>query len=245
VCLGSASTPAASAAGPPRGVALTEGLPAFVHRLEVAVGALKAGDCAAWNLYTAASSFPETPCNPTSQTQYATFRLLGFRRFGTGALVEFSASEVPTPVTWVLTVFDHRFSSSTLGYVWREPGTGPLRSLGSTPTRARLSRFNRTAADFVDAVRSRDCNLLWTTVLRDDTKAKVCAKFFAQTRPDLLADPSATPVRMGGTRDWQFYRLLTSNGRYRTLVVGRIGAGSGLYDKGPLYQLTSERASPN
>lgn len=228
---GLGASPVASALTPSTpSVRPVENITPFVGRFTRSVGALQAGDCATWTQFTRQTTYPFA-CDDFSRALFANFGVLRYRQFGTGALVEYAAGETPLVNTAVLLLRpDHRFGASRMGV--RVLAGGTRGTLGTRPTAGMLRLFDRTAGLFVESVRARNCDLFFrVAVTVGQTKAQACHSVLGNRviAVAYAGDPDAAPVRIGGTAEFQFYRLRQRTGHYQTLVVGRIGRPGGLY----------------
>ncbi len=217
---------AGAAPGRPRQPTLrpVEGITAFVGRLQAAMTALRAGDCPAVKRFADSSAF-FLPCTDEGRARYADFAVIGYRQFATGAVIRFSSSSPTFPGGGVIgLVLDdsRRFVNVLTGR--------PRADEFSSPTARARFLFDRTASLFVRSLLTRACDLYFTTGYTFSlTKPVACRHEFSPPSErvrQLAADPHARPIRIGGTQTYQFYRLYTA-GHYRTLVVGRVGRGTG------------------
>jgi hypothetical protein len=231
------ASPAAAQRPPVRPV---ESLPAFVARYQAAVAAIQAGNCAEYARLNIRGGIGLL-CTEEARRDLANFRVFGYRQFGTAAIVDIQATEVRTkrPVVATLVLLlgaDRRFFSHG-GAVFG--AGGGIRQVNTTPTARAVVLSQRTASLLLLSLRERDCDLFFQTAFTGElTKAQACARVFSprsrvpsrarQLRLDLGGNPLARPVRIGGSRDIQFYRLALKRHLY-TLAVDRGGKPGNLY----------------
>ena len=236
-----------------RSLTPVEALPAWVARYQAAVDAIRAGDCARFNQLNVRRTLGLT-CDPQTRQRLATsFQVLGYQQFATGAIVdtiEMSAqTHRPGIYTTILALGPGRIFYALGSSGFGTARGGGIRQVGThTGTRTSLIAA-RTARLALVALRTRSCNLFyttWATGLR--TKPAACVRVFGprpttsrarKLRFQLAGDPTATPVRIGGTRDMVFFRLRLRTGHYWTLEVDRSGTTTGPL-AGGLY-ITSAR----
>lgn len=228
--LGLAAATAAAAAGAavPRTV---ESLPEFVARYRAMVTALHAGDCARVRRIGSGTGYEG--CTAADRARLAGFRVLGYRRFGTGAIIDQQISYDGDPVVASVELGlgrDGRLRSA--GEAIFGAGAG-IRQVGTRASPRVVFLAQRTADLLLRSLRTRDCDLYFTTAfIQEPTKARACAKVFGPPRgaPSsgrrlrfaLLGDRRARAVHIGGTRDIQFFGLAV-NRRHWTLIVDRSG----------------------
>ena len=237
--LAGAPLPASAATQRPP-VRPVESLPAFVARYQAAVAAIRAGNCAEYARLNIRGGLGLL-CTEETQRNLAGFRVLGYEQFGTGALMDIQDVEARTRRPVIATVVlllgpDRRFFSH--GGLVFGAGAG-IRQVGTRPGRRVVFLAWRTANLFLRSLRERDCDLYFTTAFTGDlTKSRACARVFSprstapsrarQLRLDLRGNPRARPIRIGGTRDIQFYRLALNRHLY-TLAVDRAGKPGNVY----------------
>jgi hypothetical protein len=229
-----------------------ESLPAWVARYQAAVDAIRAGDCARFNQLNVRGTL-NLRCDAQTRRLSASFRVLGYRQFGTGAIVDTIDVSRQTNRAGIYTAI-LALGPGRLFYSLGSSGFGTLtgggvRQVGThiAPRTAFLAA--RTARLALVALRTRNCNLFYTTwAVGTRTKGPACARVFGarptssrarKLRFQLAGDPTATPVRLGGTRDMVFFSLRLRTGHYWTLEVDRSGLTSGPL-AGGLY-ITSAR----
>lgn len=231
------ASPAAAQRAPVRPV---ESLPAFVARYQAAVAAIQAGNCAEYARLNIRGGIGLL-CTEESRRDLANFRVFGYRQFGTGAIVDFQGNEVRTKRPGVATLLlflgaDRRFVSHG-GAIFG--AGGGIRQINTTPAPRVVVLSQRTASLLLRSLRERDCDLFFQTAFTGElTKSQACARVFSprsrvpsrarQLRLDLRGNPLARPVRIGGTRDIQLYRLALKSHLY-TLAVERSGSPGDLY----------------
>jgi hypothetical protein len=232
--LGLAALAAPAAAGAGAGATMprtAETLPAFVARYRATVAALQAGDCAEVRRIGTGTGYEE--CTAADRARLAGFRVLTYRRFGTGAIIDQQISYEGDPVVASTELGlgpDGRLRSA--GVAIFGAGAG-IRQVGTRARPRVVFLARRTANLLVRSLRTRDCDLYFTTAyIQEPTKARACANVFGPPRgaPSngrrlrfaLLADHRARPVRIGGTRDIQFFGLVVER-RHWTLIVDRSG----------------------
>jgi len=231
---------AASAA--PRPLTPVEALPAFVARYQAAIAAIKAGDCAQFSRLNINGGLGVT-CDERLRGTLDNFQLLGYRQFGTGAVIDVfgrdSEQLMPAVSTAELALGpDRRFRVKSNPIFGALSGQG-IPQIATRPSARTLYLSLRTANLYLRSLRTRNCNLLFQTAFTDTlTRAQACARIFSakingsnsqRLRIQLAADPLVRPVRIGGTRDIQFYRLALRTGHYFTLIVDRGGTPTDLY----------------
>jgi hypothetical protein len=211
-----------------------ESLAGFVVRYEAAVGAVQRGDCRALVRLNRDGGLG-LRCTDAQRLGFTDFRVLGHRRFGSGAVVDFSALDPRsgTRLTHSLILAlgpDRRFRSQ--GSVLLGRGSG-IPQAGTVAAPRVRSLAARTANLALRAVRTRDCGLLYATVNTAGLpRLAACARAFSAANPlrrDLDRDPGAVPVALGGTRDIQFLSLEPRGGRRWTVFVSRSGPPGRLY----------------
>lgn len=239
------SPPTASSASTTAAVP-REPLADYAARYATAIAALNAGDCAALIRHNSAGSLGDIPCNAESRHYFRDFRVLGHQRFATGAVIDRAARDRRTGQRVVATDVlalgpDRRYhllSGAIYGY-----GAG-IRQVATRPSPRVLTLAARAASFYLDSLRTRDCDAFFHTGFTGQlTKPAACHEAFhgtgrllnaARLRRHLEAGPVGGPVRIGGTRDIQFYRLTTRSGHLWTLIVDRNvpppgGVGGGSY----------------
>lgn len=222
-----------------------EPLTDYAARYAAAVAALQAGDCAALARHNPARTLGEIPCNAESRHYYRDFRVLGHQRFATGAVIDRAARDRRTGQRVVATDVlalgpDRRYhllGGAIYGY-----GAG-IHQVGTRPSPRVLTLAARTASVYLGSLRARNCDVFFHTGFTGRlSKPAACREAFQGTgqrlnasrlRRQLDAGPAGRPVRIGGTRDIQFYRLSTQSGHGWTLIVDRnvpppggVGGGS-------------------
>jgi hypothetical protein len=235
-----------------RSLTPVESLAAWVARYRAGIDAIRAGDCATFKRLNVRRTLALT-CNPETRQQLANFRVLGWQQFGTGAIVDVidvsQQTQRPGGFTTILALGPGRrfYSFGTSGF--GATTGGGFAQIG-TPTAPRTASIAaRTARLALLSLRTRNCNLFYTTWFTGKlTKGPACAQVFGprpaasrirRLRLQLAADPTATPVRIGGTRDIVFFRLRLRSGHYWTLEIDRSGLTSGPLAGG--HYITSAR----
>jgi hypothetical protein len=235
-----------------RSLTPAESLRAWVARYQAATDAIRAGDCARFNQLNVRGTL-NLSCDAQTRQLSSSFRVLGYRQFGTGAIVDTidvsRQTNRPGIYTAILALGPGRlfYSLGSSGF-----GTltgGGTRQVGTQTAPRTASLAARTARLALVSLRTRNCNLFYTTwAAGTRTKGPACARVFGarpttsrarRLRFQLAGDPTATPIRMGGTRDMVFFRLRLRTGHYWTLEVDRSGLTSGPL-AGGLY-ITSAR----
>lgn len=229
-----------------------ESLAAWVARYRAAVDAIRAGDCATFNRLNVRYTLALT-CNPETRQRFANVRVLGWQQVGTGAIVDLidvsQQTQRPGGFTTILALGPGRrfYSFGTSAFV--ATTGGGLAQIGTTTAARTASIAARTARLALLSLRTRNCNLFYTTWFTGKaTRSQACAQVFGRRpaasrvrrlRLQLAADPTATPIRIGGTRDIIFFRLRLRSGHYWTLEVDRSGLASGSLTGG--HYITSGR----
>jgi hypothetical protein len=209
-----------------------EPLAAYVADYQAAVTALRAGDCATLARLNRDERFGAMACDDETRSFYAEFQILGYSRYGTAAIIDRLGTDLTNRrralFTDELALGPGRRWHLVLGEVFGW-GTG-IRQLGTRPAPRVAFLANRTLRLYLQSLRTRDCDLYFTTGFTGNlTKPEACRRVFSASSPtrtarlrrQLLADPAARPVSLGGTRDLQFYGLSLRPDRYWTLTVGR------------------------
>jgi hypothetical protein len=232
------ASPGAGEAAVSRSLTPMESLPAWVARYQAAVEAIRAGDCARFSQLNVRRSL-NLACNAQARQDLASFRVLGYRQFGTGAVVDTidvgRQTKRPGIFTAILALGpDRRFYS--LGSSGFGAGGG-IAQVGTRTAPRTAFIAGRTVRLALLSLRARNCNLFYTTwAIGTRTKGPACARVFGprptasrarKLRFQLTGDPTATPVRIGGTRDIVFFRLRLRTGHYWTLEVDRSGLTTG------------------
>ncbi len=211
-----------------------ESLGAVLPAFQRAVASGRCGEIARYALHN--SSRPANlrgrpPAPEECRSLQAVKRLLrGFRprkraEFGSAAVVDGTGAgtrrgEVVSTV-WVLD--GGRWKNVFGGYYRPQVGTKPKRG----------NDFDRNVRAFVEAARNRRCDEMWRNtnpqsrfvVARSGERARYCRDVSAAfelgegTLPELARDPEAEPEKLGGTRDFGFYRLDLESGRQVTLFT--------------------------
>jgi hypothetical protein len=238
-----------------RSLTPVEALPAWVARYQAAVDAIRAGDCARFDQLNLRQTLGLTCDPPTRQRLTAGFQILGYQQFSTGAIVDTLETSRQTHRPGIYTTIlalgpgrmFHSLGSSGFGTLTG----GGIRQVAThtAPRTARLAA--RTARLALVALRIRSCNLFYTTwATGARSKGPACARVFGarpstsrarRLRFELTGDPTAIPVRIGGTRDMVFFRLRLRTGHYWTLEVDRSGTTTGPL-AGGLYITTARDA---
>lgn len=230
-----------------------EALPAFVARFTAAMQAVQQGNCAEFKRLNLNGGLDAYACDERQRRALEGFTVHGYRQFGTGAIVDITARDVQrfqlarSTVELVLGP-DRRFQTAG-SPIFGPAGRSGVPQLGTKamPRVAFLAR--RTARLAVVSLRTRNCNLFFTTWFTGTlTKAQACARVFTprttpanrssnirRLRLQLAGDSLVRPISLGGTRDIQFFSLLLRTGHYYTLLVDRSGVPGNFY-------LTSTRA---
>jgi hypothetical protein len=208
-----------------------ESISGFVARFQAAHAALQAGDCARVAAFNRSSGY-RIPCDESARRLRGNFRVLRRAQFGTGALVDLVDNEAPGGAVAVLAVGADRRFRLVFELINPAARAGRLET-ATRATPAVLAAHTRTAGLFLTAERRRDCGLYFHVAYTAElTKAQACRAEFhppSERQREIAADPAARPARIGGTYTFQFFRLWTRPGHYRTLVVARIGTGRDLY----------------
>lgn len=217
----------AQRAGP---VTPVEPLADYVKRFRATVVAVRAGDC---RTVMRLGRGTGVPCTREFARALGGFRTLGFRRFGTGAILDFEVGGPEAPRVFSLPLAigtDRRFSAGVGSIV----GGGSGRTQTRTRPTARATFLSRRAVNLlVLSLRRRDCTLFYRTAYTGGlTRAQACQRAFSARGGissakvlgrDVSADRTARPVLMGATRDFAFFRLVPGGTHHYTLIVSRAG----------------------
>jgi hypothetical protein len=233
----------ANAVTPRTSLSPIESLPAFVGRYQAAITAIQTGDCAEFNRLNLDHGLDVYTCDDQQRRALEGFGVLGYRQFGTGAVIDVTARDFERLQPAVSNIelllgADRRFHVVGTPIIG-PPAGGGVRQVGSRATAGIFAVAQATANLGLLSLRQRDCTLffrLWFTGAL--TREQACARVFGRQpgpssirrlRIQLAGDPFARPVRIGGTRDIQFYRVLLRPGHYFTLLVDRAGRPPAIY----------------
>jgi hypothetical protein len=166
-----------------------------------------------------------------ARNELAGFKVRKAEEFGPAALTE-GTGDNPRPgeVVGVIWVLDRDGS-------WKAVYDAVFRpQIGVRPTYG--ARTDANARGFVQAVAARDCDRLWRLLNvgsrfvrgQGGDRRRFCAGLppvYRDPKPafaQIAKHPTATPTRLGSTRDIGFFALELTNGRYMVMVMaGRLG----------------------
>jgi len=187
--------------------AANEPVKVFVERLAKLLETASAkSDCAEIediNLH----SLTRFSCPPSKQLSksMASFEVVDFEEYGTGAVVDYRSGEVEDGAAVLLFVApDRRWGISRFGIV-TEPST-------KTSDEDSREGYAETVDAYLKAVRERDCEAYTEVVYTDASGDAVCDGVFTTTEElatGLQKDRSAKPRYLGGNATFGFYSIET------------------------------------
>ena len=218
-----------------------------VSPAQAGIAAIQAGNCAEFARLNVNQTLSAYSCDERQRRALEGYRMLGYRQFGTGAIIDVAARDIERFQPLVSTVElmlgpDRRFRAvGAVGF--GAVGSPGIVQVGTRPAPRMVELANRTARLALVSLRTRNCNLFFQTWFTGElTKPQACFRALrAPTTPSnrnssirrlrfqLAGDPLARPVRLGGTRDIQFYRLFLRTGHLYTMIVDRGGTPGDLY----------------
>lgn len=218
-----------------------EPLFSFVKRFEAAMTAIRTGNCARFRALNYNGSFDEFVCTARQARTLDNFQLLGYNQYDTGAVIDYVSRDFrtlrPARASLVaLLASDRRFD--VVGTPIFGAGRG-IRQLGTRATRRTIYLSQRTANLAISSLRTGNCRLFFLTWFTGSIpRAQACSVVFGsrpnasvarQLRIRLGFDKAYQPVSIGGSRDIQFFSVVTQRGRRYTLAVDRSGSTGNLY----------------
>ncbi len=178
-----------------------------------------------------ARSFTRFPCPPDKarRRSMASFKIVGAKEYGTGAIVDYKSGAESDGAAMVLFVApDRNWGIGRFGVL-----TKPSTASSDAETRA---GFDKAVDTYLEAIRERDCAAYAGVVFANGASEKqVCKTLFPQTKRVakwLKANPSAKPVYEGGNGTYGFYTFETQKPKpaNSTISVVRESENSDKYE---------------
>lgn len=146
------------------------------------------------------------PTDKELRRSMRTFKVVGAKEYGTGAVVDYKSGKLPGGATILLFVApDRNWGVSRFGVV-----TKPSTRTDDDDSR---EHFEETVASYLDAVRTRDCAAYRKVAFANGEKGrKACGEVFEGTAPlakRLKANPDVEPEYQGGNATYGFFKLET------------------------------------
>jgi hypothetical protein len=199
----------------------TEGVDSTIARVQ---GAVTAGGCDAVKglLHSSYGTISDVACRAV-KAQLDGFRNPAAKRYGTGAVIDYTTiTGAHRAVVFVLDA-DRTFRVDFVTDV-------PDATIGT----AKPAGFDRAAGEVVRAMQSGNCDAFLRLVDRTEglgvgPDREVCERVSnVPFRRELVANPQAQPVPLGGNSQLAFYKLRTSPDAYYTMVMRQATDRSGL-----------------
>jgi len=199
----------------------TEGVGDAINRVE---GAITASGCEAVKglLHSSYGEVSDVACRAV-KTQIDGFRDPVGKRYGTGAVIDFTTFTGRHRAIALVLDSDRTFR---LDFVVDVPGPAV-----GTPKPA---GFDRAAHEVVRSMQTGNCDAFLRLVDRSEglgvgPDEEVCRRVSTVPfRQELVANPAARPVPLGGNAYLAFYKLRTSPDAYYTMVMRRVTDRAGL-----------------
>jgi hypothetical protein len=178
-----------------------------------------------------ARSFSRFPCPPDKSLRksMASFKIVGAKEYGTGAIVDYESSAEKDGAAMVLFVApDRNWGIGRFGVL-----TKPSTSSSDAETR---EGFDKAVDTYLEAIRGRDCAAYFGVVFANGASEKeVCKTLFPQTKRHakwLKANPSSKPVYEGGNGTYGFFTFETQKPKpaNSTISVVRESENSDKYE---------------
>ncbi|MDQ6915346.1 MAG: hypothetical protein M3155_05990, partial [Actinomycetota bacterium] len=192
-----------------------EGVDSAIARVE---GAVTAGGCDAVKglLHSSYGQVSDVSCRAV-KAQIDGFRNPAAQRYGTGAVIDYTTFTGRHRAIALVLDPDRTFR---LDFVIDVPDA----TIGT----AKPAGFDRAAGEVVRAMQTGNCDAFLRLVDRAEglgvgSDREVCQRVSGVPfRRELVANPSARPVPLGGNSQLAFYKLRTSPDAYYTMVMRQV-----------------------
>jgi len=171
-------------------------------------------------------SFSRLACPPSKElaASMESFKLVGVKEYGTGAVVDYRSGKVQDGGAILLFVApDRKWGISRFG-ILTKPSTG-------TSDADSRAGYGKAVDAYLKAVRERDCKafeaVMFTTKA---TEKSICGRTFAITASlagRLKDNPSAKPKYLGGNATYGFYSIDTEKPVSKTTTISLVKAPAG------------------
>lgn len=171
-----------------------------------------------------ASDFP-CPAPKDKRKSMSSFKVVGAREYGTGAIVDYKSGAAKDGAAIVLSVTpDRNWGVNRFGVI-----TKPSVNTSDKKNRA---GYDRTIAEYLAAIRKRNCTALTRVAFAGDAARKetICADLFAASNglaKRLKANPSAHPKYEGGNGAYGFYTVETTKPVSENMTISIAKSGTG------------------
>lgn len=210
-----------SAEDRPRLAVATEPASAFANRMaKLLETASSKRDCLEVNTINAHSYVRfACPADKALRKSIADFKVVDTAEYNTGAVVDYTAGKSGQGTAMVLFVApDRRWGIGRFG-VATPPST-------KTSDKDHRERYDEAVADYLAAVRERDCDaFIDVAVTPSNKKQEVCPTTFAATKglaKRIEQNPDVEPVYMGGNGWYGFYSYETKKPKAENLTISVI-----------------------